>query len=84
MISDELRRSLTDLQVAAVERLALREGIPAGRLEIQRLIEQGGMAHAQEQIRRNRQDPQLQSNTKEAAPPVSFLKRLGQMWFGRG
>ncbi len=74
MISKDLKQSLTDLQVAALERLARRDGIAINREQLVRLIERGGIGKAFEELRRSQAMPELQ---------VSIFKRFAQRWFGR-
>lgn len=87
MISVELHQSLKALQIAALERLAQRDGVFTTRHELSRLVEQGGIAHANAEMRRSKPQPRPQQEVREpvqATPSVSFFRRLSQRWFGRG
>jgi hypothetical protein len=78
MTTPELRQSLIDLQVAALEKIAQRQGLPANRLHLVRLVESTGIAGAMDALR--------QQSLAHASPVQvqrSIFKRLAQRWFGR-
>lgn len=78
MTTPELRQSLIDLQVAALVKVAQRQGLPANRLHLVRLVESAGIAGAMDALRQQSLAP---------ASPVqvqrSIFQRLAQRWFGR-
>lgn len=75
MVSKELKDSLTNLQAAALERIARREGIVTNRMQLQQMIERAGIAGAYAELRRPQSRP--------PEPEVSIFKRFTQRWFGR-
>jgi hypothetical protein len=78
MTSPELRQSLIDLQVAALEKVAQRQGLSANRAYLARLIEGAGIAGAMVALRR-----QSPAHPSAAEPRRSMFQRLAQRWFGR-
>jgi hypothetical protein len=78
MTTPELRQSLIDLQVAALEKVAQRQGLLANRPQLVRLIEDAGIAGAMDALRQ-----QTRAHPSSAQPRLSIFQRLAQRWFGR-
>lgn len=75
MVSQELRNSLLDLQITALEKIAQRNQIAATRHQLQEMIERGGISGAYDELTRRASLPQ-------PPPKVSFFSRLARRWFG--
>lgn len=80
MISKDLQQSLNDLQLAALERLARKDGNAISRDQLAGMIERGGIVRAFDEMRRAPTRPALPPSP---APPMSVFRRLTQRWFGR-
>jgi hypothetical protein len=78
MTTPELRQSLIDLQVAALEKVAQRQGLSASRAHLVLLIEGAGIAGAIDALRQ-----QSPAHPPSAQPRRSIFQRLAQRWFGR-
>jgi hypothetical protein len=78
MTTPELRQSLIDLQVAALEKVAQRQGLPADHPHLVRLIEGAGIAGAIEALRQH-----SLVHPSPVQPRQSIFQRLAQRWFGR-
>jgi hypothetical protein len=73
MISDDLKQALVHLQLAALEKVASRQGITPNRVALERIIADSGIAAAYRALHRPLQP-------EERKP--SFFRRFTQRWFG--
>jgi hypothetical protein len=78
MTAPELRQSLIDLQVAALEKVAQRQGLLANPAHLARLVEGAGIAGAIVALRRH-----SLAHPSLGQPRRSVFQRLAQRWFGR-
>jgi hypothetical protein len=78
MTTPELRQSLINLQVAALEKVAQRQGLLANRLQLVRLIEDSSITGAMDVLRQ-----QSRAHPSSAKARRSIFQRLAQRWFGR-
>lgn len=78
MTTPELRQSLIDLQVAALEKVAQRQGLSRSRAHLVLLVEGAGIAGAIDALRK-----QSPTHPPLAQPGRSIFQRLARRWFGR-
>jgi len=75
MASEELRQAIVQFQLAALEKLATRDGVPFDRVALRRAIESRGISEAYRSLYARRWALGQQ--------PASLLRRIARRWLGR-
>ena len=92
MISDDLKQAIVQLQLAALEKLARRQGVVVDRAALERSIVSHGIAEAYKTLHlapppTGQGRPIAHDPSERPAPPqipmpaTSLLRRLAQRWF---
>lgn len=83
MLSDDLKKALVQLQLAALTRLASKQGISANSAALQQTIAQSGIDAAYRAMNEPRPVAPLPGTLPIERPASSFFRRIAQRWFGR-